>query len=258
MTTIPPWITITLGIIAILAPVASGLLGGWIVARRDDRRWERERQKEMENWRQDRDREENRYWRERRTQAYVSAINAWREFNDKAAVLAATLQFSKDVAVKSPTDSLAQLSEALRTTCSLVQVEGSAPLIILSLKAEGNVAKFMTKWHRFSTAQINVETAELKEDAAQSLAESARLKIQDAESDSQDASIETQATQLQARAAQLMAEAAQLKAEAEQLSPTDADVIELGSLLNSLQADLGAFVEAARQDLKVPLLLSAS
>ncbi|WNV82223.1 hypothetical protein [Umezawaea sp. Da 62-37] len=80
---IPLWITYSLAVIAILGPIGGALIGGTITAKRDDRRWEREREREELRWQREREQQfdERRHqlrldWRERRLDVYSEYLSA--------------------------------------------------------------------------------------------------------------------------------------------------------------------------------------
>lgn len=56
----PLWVTIMLGVLAVVGTVGGAWGGQIIAARRDDRRWEREQQREDLRWKRDREREHER------------------------------------------------------------------------------------------------------------------------------------------------------------------------------------------------------
>lgn len=70
---IPLWITITLGVLAVVGTIGGAWGGQLIAGRNDSRRWRRER-----------DREAQAYWRDRRLAAYSSLIAHYEGIMDEA------------------------------------------------------------------------------------------------------------------------------------------------------------------------------
>lgn len=75
------WVTIILGVLAVLGTVGGAWGGQWIAARRDDKRWKRELDREEIRWERERERERvqlerdiRSQWRSDRLDAYVDAL----------------------------------------------------------------------------------------------------------------------------------------------------------------------------------------
>src|SRR5690242_19639165 len=76
---VPLWVTLTLGLIAIMGPIGGALIGGMITARRDDQRWLRELEREEARWVHENERDDHKYWLELRTVSYGTVIEKWQQ-----------------------------------------------------------------------------------------------------------------------------------------------------------------------------------
>jgi hypothetical protein len=84
---IPLWVTYSLAVIAILGPIGGALLGARYTAKRDDKRWDREREREEVRWERERQRladervhQKQLHWSEKRAEAYgayMVALDGW-------------------------------------------------------------------------------------------------------------------------------------------------------------------------------------
>jgi hypothetical protein len=69
---VPLAVTYTLAVIAILGPIGGALLGAWLTARRDDKRWSREKKRDNERWAREREQR----FHDERLAAYSEALLA--------------------------------------------------------------------------------------------------------------------------------------------------------------------------------------
>lgn len=89
--TSPLWVTIMLGLLAVLGTVGGAWGGQWIAAKRDDRRWEREIAREDVRWQRELQREtlrldhdERSRWRDVRLELYSELFAVFSEWSDKS------------------------------------------------------------------------------------------------------------------------------------------------------------------------------
>ncbi|MEU0885671.1 hypothetical protein ABZ345_44415 [Lentzea sp. NPDC005914] len=70
MSNVPLWVTYSLAVIAILGPIGGALFGAWMTARRDDKRWQLEHDREERAW----TREQEQRVHDARMTAYAEAL----------------------------------------------------------------------------------------------------------------------------------------------------------------------------------------
>lgn len=70
------WVPLVVAAIGLVTTVLGGLLGTWLAGRRDDARWEREKERESERW----SRDDERVWladRQRVFAEFIALMNRW-------------------------------------------------------------------------------------------------------------------------------------------------------------------------------------
>lgn len=129
---VPIWIPIVVGVIGLFGVIVGQLIN----ARREDSRWEREKEREELRWKRDhekemreRDFEHERYWLDRRVEVYGQLLNASREWAD---VARRTNYPYLDMTAGKQTDKFAAADTKLDEAVTLIEIFGSDELIDLT------------------------------------------------------------------------------------------------------------------------------
>jgi hypothetical protein len=153
----PLWVTIMLGVMAVVGTIAGGWGGQVIAARRDDKRWEREAAREELRWERERTRLaderthlEQLHWRDERLRLYakfVSDLSEWYFSLDNAAATTAAQEF-----VSGPQKARARAAKKVA-----VESYGAARLLASSLVGISFGAA-MVHMHKLHTSAVDEET----------------------------------------------------------------------------------------------------
>lgn len=79
---LPPWLAVVLAVLALGAPTVAAWVQGSLVSKREDARWERERELQDKRWERERQAEKEEHWRDVRLAAcadFVQVFHRWRE-----------------------------------------------------------------------------------------------------------------------------------------------------------------------------------
>ncbi|WP_328454693.1 MULTISPECIES: hypothetical protein [unclassified Amycolatopsis] len=179
-TQIPLWVTLVLAIIAIMGPIGGALIGGMITARRDDRRWERELEREEARWQRETEREEarrereikredHRYWLELRATTYTEVIVHWRKFTYVGHGIVAVLKLAAKKGVqpemKERYSALKEAEGELRDALAKSELYSTLKMHIMSIDARTSASNFRRSVSETDTALIK------SQDASDNLAE---------------------------------------------------------------------------------------
>jgi hypothetical protein len=81
---VPLWVTLALALVAIAGPIGGAWIGGTVTAKRDDRRWHAEAEREERRRRHEDERADEVYWRNARATAYAAVAVSLSEYLVKA------------------------------------------------------------------------------------------------------------------------------------------------------------------------------
>lgn len=120
---VPLWVTIALGAMAVLGPMGGTWLGALIAARHDQRRWVRETQREDTHWKREQEKTENEYWRERNLAAYATFTNCWINVSNTARFLIVGIRHGGGPNLAADADELIRLCNEMAHAVAIIEVE---------------------------------------------------------------------------------------------------------------------------------------
>jgi hypothetical protein len=120
----PVWVPLTIAVVGLATTVGAGLLAQWQASRREDRRWDREREARREDWH----REDSHRWLQDRRQVYarfIIALDAWTSEIGRArsAVAVGNVEHYNEKTPEGKLDDLQQATEEM-----LAEVELMGPV----------------------------------------------------------------------------------------------------------------------------------
>jgi hypothetical protein len=134
---IPLWVTLALAIIAIMGPIGGAAIGGTLTARRDDKRWQRELERENQQ-----------YWRNLRATVYSNVIESHRKYLSVARELLTALSVAAssndldDEDLPEHRDNLVAAGTALDISLLHAEICSTTKMQYLSVKLGRHAAEF--------------------------------------------------------------------------------------------------------------------